>query len=153
LLIDYAHKKHYAVVTAQVRKNNAASIRLHKKCGFQIVSENISRRGIPCWIFELQFMDDVINHYDSLIDENNDPVHDPAQLREYMDKWDGQAFIDALELAPDKSVLEIGVEQGGLSCRSIKIIRPRLTTEREKSQSIRTTPMKSALCFWRKGLR
>jgi ubiquinone/menaquinone biosynthesis C-methylase UbiE len=62
-------------------------------------------------------MDDVINHYDSLIDENNDPVHDPAQLREYMDKWDGQAFIDALELAPDKSVLEIGVGTGQLALK------------------------------------
>ena len=34
-----------------------------------------------------------IEHYDSLIDENNDPVHDSLQLREYMDKWDGQKFI------------------------------------------------------------
>lgn len=31
---------------------------------------------------------DVINHYDSLIDENNDPVFDPQPLKEYMDKWD-----------------------------------------------------------------
>ena len=29
-----------------------------------------------------------------LIDENNDSVHDPKPLRDYMDKWDGQAFID-----------------------------------------------------------
>ena len=29
-----------------------------------------------------------------LTDEKNDPVHDPKPLRDYMDKWDGQAFID-----------------------------------------------------------
>ena len=29
-----------------------------------------------------------------LTDEKNDPVHDPRPLRDYMDKWDGQAFID-----------------------------------------------------------
>lgn len=45
---------------------------------------------------------DVINHYDSLIDENNDPVFDPQTLKEYMDKWDGKAFLDALTL-DDKS--------------------------------------------------
>ena len=52
---------------------------------------------------------DVIQHYDLLIDENNDPVHDPKPLRDYMDKWDGQSFIDKMELNKDKSVLEIGV--------------------------------------------
>lgn len=35
----------------------------------------------------------VTNHYDILIDEDNDPVHDPKPLKEYMDKWDGQAFL------------------------------------------------------------
>ena len=34
-----------------------------------------------------------------LIDEGHDPVHDPAPLREYMDKWDGPAFIDELRLS------------------------------------------------------
>ena len=29
-----------------------------------------------------------------LTDEKNDSVHDPKPLRDYMDKWDGQAFID-----------------------------------------------------------
>ena len=54
-------------------------------------------------------MNDIIRHYDTLIDENNDPVHDPKQLRDYMDKWDGQAFIDEMRLDTNKSVLEIGV--------------------------------------------
>jgi ubiquinone/menaquinone biosynthesis C-methylase UbiE len=56
-------------------------------------------------------------HYDSLIDENNDPVRDPIELHEYMNKWDGQAFIDELKLAPDKSVLEIGVGTGRLAVK------------------------------------
>lgn len=29
----------------------------------------------------------VIEHYDKLIEENNDPVYDPAPLKEYMDKY------------------------------------------------------------------
>ena len=59
----------------------------------------------------------VIAHYDALIDENNDPVHDPKPLKEYMDKWDGEAFIEELRLSPDKSVLEIGVGTGRLAVR------------------------------------
>lgn len=60
---------------------------------------------------------DVINHYDSLIDENNDPVFDPQTLKEYMDKWDGKAFLDALTLDDTKSVLEIGVGTGRLALK------------------------------------
>lgn len=29
-----------------------------------------------------------VTHYDLLIAENNDPVHDPEPLRAYMDKWE-----------------------------------------------------------------
>lgn len=61
---------------------------------------------------------DVINHYDLLIEENNDPVHDPKPLRDYMDKWEEQAFIDKMELNKNKSVLEIGVETGRLAVRA-----------------------------------
>ena len=61
--------------------------------------------------------DDVIRHYDLMIDENNDPVRDPEPLREYMDKWDGQQFIDSLQLTKEKSVLEIGVGTGRLAVR------------------------------------
>ncbi len=60
---------------------------------------------------------EVINHYDLLIGENNDPVHDPKPLRDYMDKWDGQVFIDKMKLDKDKSVLEIGVGTGRLAVR------------------------------------
>lgn len=62
--------------------------------------------------------DDVIRHYDLMIDENNDPVRDPEPLREYMDKWDGQQFIDSLKLTKEKSVLEIGVGTGRLAVRA-----------------------------------
>ena len=59
----------------------------------------------------------VTHHYDLLIDENNDPVHDPKPLQDYMDKWDGQAFIDKMKLNKEKSVLEIGVGTGRLAVR------------------------------------
>lgn len=55
------------------------------------------------------------NHYDALIDENSDPVRDPVPLKAYMDKWDGEAFIEVLQLSPDKSVLEVGVGTGRLA--------------------------------------
>lgn len=60
-------------------------------------------------------MNDVRAHYDRLIDENNDPVLDPPELKAYMDLWDGQDFIDRMALAPDKKVLEIGVGTGRLA--------------------------------------
>lgn len=59
-----------------------------------------------------------IEHYDLLIDENNDPVHDPAPLQEYMNQWDGPAFMKLLQLSRDKSVLEIGVGTGRLAVRT-----------------------------------
>ena len=61
--------------------------------------------------------DDVIQHYNLLIDVSNDPVHDSKPLRDYMDKWDGQAFIDSMELDKNKSVLEMGVGTGRLAVR------------------------------------
>ena len=61
--------------------------------------------------------ENVIAHYDALIDEGNDPVTDPKPLKEYMDKWDGQTFIDKMQLTPEKSVLEIGVGTGRLAVR------------------------------------
>lgn len=59
----------------------------------------------------------VSQHYDLLVDENQDPVHDPRPLRDYMDQWDGQTMIDKLELHPFRSVLEIGVGTGRLAVR------------------------------------
>lgn len=60
----------------------------------------------------------VIRHYDCLIDEDNDPVRDPEPLKAYMDKWDGQGFIDKMQLSRSSSVLEIGVGTGRLAIRT-----------------------------------
>ena len=62
-------------------------------------------------------MNSVIDHYDKLIEEGNDPVYDEDLLKEYMDKWDGQRFIDSMQLDKTKSVLEIGVGTGRLAIK------------------------------------
>lgn len=54
-------------------------------------------------------------HYDLLIQEDNDPVNDPPILQAYMDKWDGKAFIDALSLTSSSRILEIGIGTGRLA--------------------------------------
>lgn len=63
--------------------------------------------------------EDTIRHYDTLIDENNDPVHDPEPLKAYMDKWDGNEFISKLGLNKKISVLEIGMGTGRLAIRAV----------------------------------
>lgn len=65
--------------------------------------------------------EDTIRHYDTLIDENNDPVHDPEPLKAYMDKWDGNEFISKLGLNKKISVLEIGVGTGRLAIRTVPL--------------------------------
>ena len=62
-------------------------------------------------------MRDVIDHYNKLIDEDNDPARDPEPLRAYMDKWDGQEFIESMQLDKDRSVLEIGIGTGRLAIK------------------------------------
>lgn len=62
-------------------------------------------------------MNEVIEHYNKLIDENNDPVHDSKPLKDYMDKWDGGRFIESMKLNKNKSVLEIGVGTGRLAIK------------------------------------
>lgn len=62
-------------------------------------------------------MNEVAKHYNILIDEGQDPVHDPKPLKEYMDKWDGQVFIDKMQLDKSKSVLEIGVGTGRIAVK------------------------------------
>ena len=57
-------------------------------------------------------------HYDWLIDHDNDPFRDPPSLKEYMDKWDGNLFIDSMQLTPAKKVLEIGVGTGRLAAKA-----------------------------------
>lgn len=65
----------------------------------------------------------VIEHYNKLIEENNDPVYDPAPLKEYMNKYDGQIFIDEMRLDKTKSILEIGVGTGRLALRTIPLCK------------------------------
>lgn len=60
---------------------------------------------------------DVITHYDLLIDEDNDPFRDPPMLQKYMSQWDGERFIEALELNENKKVLEIGIGTGRIAVR------------------------------------
>ena len=68
-------------------------------------------------------INNVSAHYDSLIDENNDPVFDSAPLTMYMNRWDGVAFIDLMDLNVNKSVLEIGVGTGRLALRTAPLCR------------------------------
>lgn len=66
---------------------------------------------------------DMVCHYDKLIDENNDPVHDPEPLKAYMDKWDGNEFLSSLKLNKQSSVLEICVGTGRLAVRTAPLCR------------------------------
>ena len=60
---------------------------------------------------------DIINHYDLLIDEDNDPFRDPPMLQKYMSQWDGERFVEALELTKNKKVLEIGIGTGRIAVK------------------------------------
>lgn len=62
-------------------------------------------------------MEQVKKHYDLLIEENNDSVNDPLELKEYMNKWDGERFIESLELNKRQEVLEIGIGTGRLALK------------------------------------
>ena len=62
-------------------------------------------------------MKEVIEHYNKLIYENNDPVRDSKPLKDYMDKWDGGRFIESMKLNKNKTVLEIGVGTGRLAMK------------------------------------
>lgn len=89
------------------------AIGFYKKYGFTVANTKVEfdTKRYVC------VCESVTHHYDLLIDEDNDPVQDPKSLQDYMDKWDGQAFVDKMELNKDKSVLEIGVGTGRLAVR------------------------------------
>ena len=110
-LIDYIFSKFQVnKITAETDDD---AIGFYKKYGFIMTDTklNYDTKRYVC------VCESVIHHYDSLIDENNDPVQDPKPLRDYMDKWDGKVFIDKMELNNEKSVLEIGVGTGRLAVR------------------------------------
>ena len=110
-LIDYIFSQ-FSInkITAETDDD---SIEFYKKYGFTVADTKdvFDRKRYIC------VCESVTHHYDLLINENNDPVHDPKTLRDYMDKWDGQGFIDSMELDNKKSVLEIGVGTGRLAVR------------------------------------
>lgn len=57
----------------------------------------------------------VLEHYEKLIEEGNDPVHDSKVAQEYMNRWDGPEFFRALGSCTNKRVLEVGVGTGRLA--------------------------------------
>ena len=81
----------------------------------------------------------IIEHYDKLIDENNDPVYDPEPLREYMNKWDGQVFVDAMKLDKHKTVLEIGIGTGRLSLKTAPLLQVKTPPSTSPSTTAKTS--------------
>lgn len=112
-----AREKGYKIAVAQVRTDNTASIALHKKARFAMNHEYVNSKGNTVYFMMRPTEFSCEEHYDMLIDEGNDPVHDSNLLQGYMNKWDGGEFIDELELGKDKKVLEIGVGTGRLAKR------------------------------------
>lgn len=51
LALDHAKKNGYKIAVAQVRKNNTASIALHKKLGFEIDHEFVNVHGNAVYFF------------------------------------------------------------------------------------------------------
>ena len=92
-------------------------------CGCTFRIDNATQEDLPFLktMVDLRIKEllrnDAISHYDLLIDEDNDPVHDPEPLQNYMNKWDGPEFIEQMQLNSSKSVLEIGVGTGRLAVR------------------------------------
>lgn len=111
MLIDYIFSK-FAVSKITAETDNDA-IGFYKNYGFIVADTKVEfdTKRYVC------VCGSVTHHYDLLINENNDPVHDPKPLRDYMDKWDGQAFIEKMKLDKGKTVLEIGVGTGRLAVR------------------------------------
>ena len=79
-LINYIFSK-FAVnkVTAETDDD---AIGFYKKYGFAVadINNKYDTKRYVC------VCESVTHHYDLLIGENNDPVHDPKPLRDYMDK-------------------------------------------------------------------
>ncbi len=146
----------YPKIAVWVLKGNDKTIRFYEKYGFRFDGEEKEiilgtsntelrmlykmEKGFDKKDYTLK-ISDVISHYDSLINQDNDPVHDPEPLKAYMDKWDGDSFIEKLYLEDNKKVLEIGVGTGRLAVKTAPLckefygidISPK-TIERAKSR-------------------
>ena len=99
---------------AIIYPSNIASQKAFEKAGFKHHHTHEDGDAMT-YVYEVN---PIAKHYDILISEGNDPVHDPEPLKAYMDKWDGQVFIDKMQLSKDKTVLEIGVGTGRLAVRT-----------------------------------
>lgn len=78
--------------------------------------EDIRRYGVLA-IGICRQKDQLMRHYDLLLEENNDPVLDEEPLRSYMNRWDGEAFLRLLDPSPTQKALEIGMGTGRLALR------------------------------------
>lgn len=119
---DYCFDAGEKEIYLQTWSGNERMIRCARRLGF---TECCRKEGIRCVNGEkydgltfVQRLCSAREHYDLLIEEENDPVHDPKELREYMDRWDGAGFIAEMQLDKSKSVLEIGVGTGRLAVRT-----------------------------------
>ena len=59
LVLEYAKNLGYKTAFSQVRKNNAASIGLHEKCGFAVTGEGVSRHGNAVYLYEKSLGDNL----------------------------------------------------------------------------------------------
>ena len=100
-------------ITEITAETDDEAVEFYKKYGFRIAGTKMKFNTVRY----ICVCENVVRHYDLLVKENNDPVRDSQPLREYMDKWDGQEFIDEMELDKAKSVLEVGVGTGRLAVR------------------------------------
>ena len=109
LVIEEARQAGFKTLLSSINKHNKASIALWKRQGASVQKKD--GRVFPTLVLGTT----VLQHYERLIDENNDPARDPGVLKEYMKKWDGQEFISELLLTSEKNVLEIGVGTGRMA--------------------------------------
>ena len=101
-------------ITEITAETDDDAVEFYKKYGFRIAGTKMKFNTVRY----ICVCENVVRHYNLLVKENNDPVRDSQPLREYMDKWDGQEFIDEMELDKAKSVLEVGVGTGRLAVRT-----------------------------------
>ena len=58
---------------------------------------------------------DTLTHYEKLTEEDIDLFNNSRALRDYMSRWDGPLFFNALGDLSDRDVLEIGVGTGRIA--------------------------------------